>query len=230
MPSGVQIAAWTAMGLGAVLIFSLLLRGGQALWRRFQPVNVWARYAEEASPYRRRRGRALGCLGVALWLLAGVGLAGAGWGLLTLDKALGAYAPLPSDGVAAGLRCWPGASEPPGTMGCQLTVESPVYSDTLSLRGSRWGLEGEVLVWDPRLEPFGLRSGFRLLRVVGLGLEGEPLDQVLLPGSSGGVDVRWLRPAGRWFFYQRQFLEGEAVPNRFYEVTVSRNGFALRSW
>ncbi len=230
MPTGVHLTAWTAIGLGAVLFFSLLVRGAQALLRRLQPMNVWARYAEESSPYRRRRGHTLGCLGALLLFVGGVLLLGAGWGLLALDRALEAYAPLPTDGVVASLRCWPGAEEPPGTMGCALTVEHPAYSETLSLRGSRWGLEAEVLVWDPALEQFGLRSGVRLIRVLGLSTDGETLDQALLPTSSGGLDARWLRPAGRLLFYQRQLLQGEVVPDRFYEVTVSRSGLAVRSW
>jgi hypothetical protein len=218
------------IGLGAVLLFSLLLRAGQALWRRLQPMNVWARYAEEASPYRRRRTRTLGCIGIFLWLAVALLLLGAGWGLLALDRALDSYAPLPADGVLATLQCWPGESDPPGTMGCLLTVEPLAYTQTLSLRGSRWGLDAEAIVWDRTLEQFGLRSGFRLIRVVGLGPEGEALDQAWLPFSGRGLDIRWLRPAGRLLFYQRQLVQGDVTPDRVYEVTVSRSGFALRSW
>jgi len=212
-----------------VLFLGLLGRALRAVVRRVQPVNVWARYAQESSPYRRRRGKAWGTLGVILLLLLSSLLAAAGWGLLSLEKAARAYAPFPSDAVAARVECVAGGDQVTGAMTCTLSMERPVYSETVRLRGEYWAVEGEVLAWHPNLERFGLPSGYRVLRLLGLGAEGQIVSEIALP-APGGLSAPVLRLGGRFVQARRQILSGEVARDRFYELTVSRAGFSLQEW
>jgi len=227
--SPLRVTAWVLIALGAVLFLSFLGRVGRASFRRIQPVNVWARYAQEASPYGRRRGRTWGAVGGILLLLLALLVAGAGWGLFCLERAARAYAPFPSDEVAGRVQCLPLGEGTSGAMTCTVSLERPAYSETVRLAGVRWGVEVEVLAWDPALERFGLSSGYRVLRLLGLGAEGQVTAEATLPAARGLSDAL-LRLGRRFVQVRRQTLSGQATSERFYELTVSRAGFSLREW
>ncbi|MBN1485117.1 MAG: hypothetical protein JXA37_10370 [Chloroflexia bacterium] len=230
--SPLRVTAWVLIALGGVLLLSLLWRLLQGIRSRFLPVNVWERYAQESSPYRYRSSGLWGCLGTLAILFLGLLLGGAGAGLLWVQQGLQDYAPLPEGEVVAQVRCRPAEVASGEAMSCTLSLMDPVYSDTLSLGGLRWGLQGELIAWKEPLEEFGLSSGYRLLRLEAYDPRGQLVDSVALPGSDGGLGqiLPWL---GRLEFLVRarqQVLSGEAAGNQFYELTVSRQGFSLREW
>lgn len=230
--SPLPITAWGLIALGGVLLLSLLGRLGQAFRRRFRPVNVWARYAQESSPHRRRRGGLWGCLSTFLLLLLALLSAGAGWSLLRLDMALQVYEPFPRENIAARIQCVPVDVQVSSTMTCSLSMESPVYSDTLILQGGRWGLHGEMVAWDSTLENLGLRSGYRLIQLESYDPQGRVVDVVALPstGTGLGTVLIWLDRYVPFVVVEQKVISGEAVAGQFYELIVSREGFALREW
>lgn len=228
--SALRLIAWGALVLGGILLLSQLGRVGLALWRRLQPLDVWARYAEESSPYRRRRARFWSWMGVILVLLLIVALGLFGWSLLRLEQRSQAYRPFPLDGVVARIQCHP-APETPRTMSCglQLGGQEPI---TYTLSGVRWGLEGEVLTWDPALERMGMRSGYRLVRLVGYDSAGQVLYFVDLADPDDGLGMWFALLDDRLPLVQarRQVASGEVAAGTFFELAVTRSGFSLQKW
>lgn len=230
--SPLRLAAWVLLALGGVLLLTLLWRIVRLLWQRFRPLNVWARYAEESSPFRRRRSAARAWLGGILLLLLGLLLGGAGWGLLQLEDAMQAYIPFPSDRVAAQVQCLPAKdAQAAAAMTCSLVVDDPAYTETVTLEGVRWGLEGELLVWDPALERYGLRSGYRLLRLIGYDAEEQIKEASEVPHAPG-LPLPLIQLGNRLPFVQahRVTVSDEVVADRFYELVISREGVSLREW
>ncbi len=228
--SALRLIAWGALVLGGILLLSQVGRAGLALWRRLQPLNVWARYNEESSPFRRRRTHFWPWLGTILVLLLAVALGLFGWGLLRLENRSQTYRLFPLDGVAARIQCRP-APETPRTMSCglQLGGQEPI---TYTLSGVRWGLEGEVLTWDPALERMGMHSGYRLVRLVGYDSAGQVLYFVDLADPDDGLGPWFTLLGSRWPLVQarRQVASGEASGGAFFELTVTRSGFSLQKW
>ncbi len=230
--SPIRLIAWGLVALGGILFLSLLLRPIQGLWRRFQPLNVWVRYAEEASPYPRRRRRTWRWLGTLFLLLLGVLLVAGGWVLMYLESASWTYLPFPPDERVARVQCIPAGEGSAFPTLCSLSLAgSPPYTATVS--GVQWTIEGEVLRWDAALEGLGLRSGYRLLRLVGYDGEGRVVEETALPSASGGLGDFFLRLGARWPFWQlsRQVLSSDSVKSGdFYELVVSPAGFSLKKW
>ncbi len=228
--SPIRLIAWGLFALGGLLFLSLLLRPIQSLWRRFQPLNVWVRYAEEASPYPRRR-RSWRWLGVLLLLFFCFLLVAGGWGLGYLEEASRTYLPFPHDELVARVHCFPAGEGSFPTL-CSLSlVGSPPYTTTVS--GLQWTIEGEVLRWDASLEGLGLRSGYRVLRLVGYDGEGRALEEKALPSASGGPGdfFLWLGDRLPFLRLSRQVLSSDAVESGdFYELVVSPAGFSLKKW
>jgi hypothetical protein len=117
-------------------------------------------------------------------------------------------------------------------MTCSLNLESPPLTETITLEGIRWGIEGEMLVWDPALEDFGLQSGYRVLHLLGYDASGQVTDHVGFSSSEGELDERFFRLANRAPFLQirRDTVYGGAVEDRFYDLIVSQSGFSVREW
>ncbi len=228
--SPIDLSAWFLIGLGGLLLLSLVIRLIRWLVRRFRPVSVWQRYTEEASPFRRRRRGGWTALGALLTLLFGALLIGLGWGGLRTRAALQVYRPFPQEETIGQVQCLP--DEAAGDrMTCTLRLTDPPLTETVVLPGARWGLEGEVWVWDPRLEELGFSSGYRLLHLVGYDQAGQVLAGAELPSAQGMED--WLLRLGAvapFVRVQRDTLYGEAADDRFYELSVSPDGFALREW
>lgn len=228
--SSLRLVAWGALALGGILLLSLALRLAQGMWRRMAPLNVWRRYAEEASPHRRRP-RQWGWLGgVAALLLAFLCL-GVGGALLYLEKTGAAYAPFPPDEHVAQVRCVP-EEEPAERMVCSLITGSPDSAASVTLSEAEWGLEAELLVWEPLGEQLGLRSGYRLLRYGEYDEAGSFSSPVLLSAESEGMG-EFLRRLGEFLpFYrvERVIFSEQASAQRFYELEVSRAGFSLLEW
>jgi len=228
----IRLIAWGLLALGGLLFLSLLLRPIQSLWRRFQPLNVWARYAEEASPYPRRRRSGWRWLGALLLLLFCFLLGGSGWLLLYLEEASRTYLAFPHDELVARARCLPAGEGSPFPTRCVLNlVGSPPYTATVS--ALQWSIEGEVLRWDSSLEGLGLRSGYRLLRLVGYDGEGRVVEEQALPSAPGGLGDFFLWLDARWPLFQlsRQVLSSDGVKSGdLYELVVSPAGFSLKKW
>ncbi|MGB9723011.1 MAG: hypothetical protein ACP5OO_09555 [Chloroflexia bacterium] len=230
--SPIRLIAWGLLALGVLLFLSLLARPIQSLWRRFQPLNVWVRYAEEASPYPRRRRRGWRRLGVLLLLLLGLLLIASGWGLMYLEAASRAYLPFPHDELVARVHCLPAGEGSPFPTLCSLNLVGPSpYTATVS--GLQWTVEGEVLRWDPSLEELGLRSGYRLLRLIGYDGEGRAIEETVLPAAPDGLGdfFLWLDARLPFFQLSRQVLSSDSVESGdFYELVVSPAGFSLKKW
>jgi hypothetical protein len=195
-----------------------------------QPLNVWSRYAEESSPFRRRRTAFWRGLGTLLVLFLALLFAAAGWLILFVEDRGQQYASFPVDEIVARVQCVP-AAQPASSMSCALTLkEQDPYTVTLS--GVRWGMTGEVLTWDPALERLGLQSGYRLLRLEGYDAGGAVVAVHDFPVTGKGLD--WLFPVlGERFPVvqaNRQVATGDAIVGTFYELTVSRAGFSLHKW
>ncbi len=229
--SSIRLIAWGLFVLGGLLFLSLLLRPIQSLWRRFQPLNVWVRYAEEASPYPRRR-KGWRWLGILLLLLLCFLLIASGWVLLYLEEGSQTYLPFPHDERVAQVQCFPAGEESAFPTLCSLNLVGPLpYTTTVS--GLQWTVEGEVLRWDASLEGLGLRSGYRLLRLVGYDGEGRAVEEKTFPSASGGLGDFFLWLDARWPFLQlsRQILSSDSVKSGdFYELVVSPAGFSLKKW
>ncbi len=241
--SPLNLVAWGLLFLGGILWLSLLFRIVQMILQQARPINVWARYAEEYSPYRRRRSNAWGWLAAVLLMIAGLVLVASGWGLLRLVQATAAYTPLAEDEVAARLQCTPlfppaegDESEPAVVTStaavCALSIGNQSTPYTLTVQSGHWGIEGEVLVWSPALERFGLRSGYRLLRLASYDDQGQVVAQTALLSSPGGLGSTLNFLDNRFPFVQasNQAARGEATAETLYELAVSRSGFFLRQW
>lgn len=230
--SPIRLIAWGILALGGFLFLSLLARPIQSLWRRFQPLNVWVRYAEEASPYPRRRRRSWRWLGVLLLLLLCFLLIAGGWGLMYLEDASHTYLPFPHNEPIARIRCFPAGEGSTFPTLCSLNlVGPPPYTATVS--GLQWTIEGEVLRWDASLEGLGLQSGYRLLRLVGYDSEGQVTGETTLPSVPGGLGNFFLWLDARLPFLQlsRQVLSSDSVKSGdLYELVVSPAGFSLEKW
>lgn len=230
--SPIRLIAWGTLALGGLLFLSLLARPIQSLWRRFQPLNVWVRYAEEASPYPRRRRRSWRWLGTLLVLFLCFFLVAGGWGLMYLEDASQTYLPFPHDELVARVRCLPAGEGSAFPTLCALSLAgSPPYTATVP--GLQWTVEGEVLRWDASLEGLGLRSGYRLLRLVGYDGEGRAIEETALPSATGGLGDFFLWLDARLPFLQlsRQILSSDSVKSGdFYELVVSPAGFSLKKW
>lgn len=225
--SPLRLVAWGLLALGGLLWIALLVRLIQTIWQRFQPLNVWARYAQEASPFRRRRQPTWGCLGLLVLLLLGTVLVGAGAGLLLLESATREYAPLPAEGaVVARVQCGPAGE----SAACTLRLEGNTapYSDTI--HGSRWEIVGEVVIWDTALEKFGLRSGYRLLRMVGRDAQDQIVQDIALPDASNGWGelASWLDNRLPFVQVRREVASGTITEKTLYDLRVSRAGFLLQ--
>ncbi len=215
--------------LGGLVLLLLLGRAVVAIWQRFQPLNVWARYAEESSPFRRRR-RSWGWVRTVLLLLL-VLLLGAASGLLFyLDSAGQAYAPFVPDTVAARVQCATAEAAAGGPVSCALTLMGAGGPFTTTVQGVRWAIEGEALVWDERLEGFGLRSGYRLLRLVGYDEAGRVMVDRTLPAAGGGLGglFPWLDSRFPFVRALQQEAAGEVSAGTLYELTPARSGFVLK--
>lgn len=228
--SVLRMIGWGLIVLGGILLLSLLWRAFVGLWRRLQPLNVWSRYAEEASPFRRRRVAFWGWVGGGLIFLLALILGAAGWLVLFVEDHAAGYTPFPADEVVARVECL-AVEQASGTMSCGLTLQEqqPV---TVTLAGVRWGLEGEVLTWDPALERLGLRSGYRLLRLVGYDTAGRVGGSYLIPTADEGLGIvfGWIDSRLPLVQARQQTATGDAAVGTFYELTVARPGFALRKW
>ncbi len=241
--SPLNLVAWGLLLLGGILWLSLLFRVVQAVWQQARPINVWARYAEEYSPYRRRRSSAWRWLSALLLLCGGLVLVAGGWGLLRLTQVTATYTPLAEDEAAARLQCTPlfpptmgDESEPAAITStaavCSLTIGSQTTPFTLTVQSGHWGIEGEVLVWSPALERFGLRSGYRLLRLASYDDQGQVVAATAPLSPPGGLGAALNLLGGRFPFVQasNQVARGEAAAETLYELAVSRSGFFLRQW
>jgi hypothetical protein len=221
-----------------VILISQTVRAIRVVWHRFRPLNVWARYAQEASPYRRRPGRTWGVLASILAVIASLVLVGIGGGLLYLEKASRAYTSFPSEEatasgkVIAQVQCLPGADEADMVLSCTLVVDNQPDSVSATIEGVRWDLEAEVLIWTPALERFGLHSGYRLLRLVAYGPAGQVTAEIDLPTTGGGLGsvIPWLEGRFRFVQARQEIVSGETSSDTFYEINVSRSGFSLQQW
>jgi hypothetical protein len=220
---------WGLLALGGILLLSLVWRATLGLWRRLQPLNVWVRYAEEASPFRRRR-QIWGGVGIVVVLLLSLCLGVAGGAALYVENRGVAYVPFPVDEVVARVQCLP-VEQVSGTMSCTLTLkEQAPY--VVTLEGVRWGMEGEVLTWDPAWERLGLRSGYRLLRLVSYDAAGRIVatHNLSTAGAGLGFLFSWLDSRFPMVAAREEVAVGDVVVGTFYELTVTRAGFALRKW
>lgn len=228
--SVLRLIGWGGVALGAILLLSLLGRAGLRLWQRMQPLNVWVRYAEESSPFRRRRTAFWRVVGTLFTLLLALLFAAAGWLILFAEQRGQHYAAFPVDEIVARVQCVP-AAQPVSSMSCALTLnkQSPY---TVTLAGVRWGITGEVLAWDPALERLGMRSGYRLLRLEGYDAGGAVVAVHEFPTTGKGLD--WLFPvlSDRFLVVRanRQVATGDVIVGTFYELTVTRAGFSLYKW
>ena len=221
-----RVVVWGLLALGGLLWIALLVRLIQTIWQHFQPLNVWARYAEESSPYRRRRRPAWGCLGFLLLVLAGALLIGSGAGLWMLEDATREYARLPAENaVVAQVQCGP-ADE---ALSCHLALLTASSPYTVTIQGVKWEIVGEVVVWNPALEGFGLRSGYRLLRLVSRDAQERIVQDIALPGASTGLGelVPWLDGHFPFVLARREAASGVAAEQVRYDLRVSRAGFSL---
>jgi hypothetical protein len=228
--SVLRLIGWGGIALGAVILLSLFGQAGLRLWRRMQPLNVWARYAEESSPFRRRRTAFWRGVGTLFVLLLAVALAAFGWLVLFVEARGHEYTPFPADEIVARVQCVP-AEQPAGSMSCVLTLEeqSPF---TVTLAGVRWGITGEVLTWNPTIERLGLRSGYRLLRLEGYDTGGNVAAAYDLSLKGKGLDWLFAVLGSRLPFVQatRQLAAGDVIVGTFYELKVTRAGFAMNMW
>jgi hypothetical protein len=228
--SVLRLIGWGGIALGGILLLSLLGRGGLRLWRRMQPLKVWARYAEESSPFRRRRTAFWRGLGTLLILLLAVLFGAAGGLVLFVEERAQDYTLFPVDEIVARVQCVP-VEQPIGSMSCALALEEQ-EPFTVTLAGVRWGITGEVIAWDPALERLGVRSGYRLLRLEGYDAGGTIVAVHDFPVAGKGLD--WLfnvldsrLPVVR---ANRQVATGDVIVGTFYELTVTRAGFSLHKW
>lgn len=223
----VRLLAWGLFVLGGLLWMALLTRLVQGIWQLFQPLNVWARYAQESSPYRRRRGRGGGIVASLLLFFLGALLVGAGWGLLRLEIATQDYLAFPSaPGQVARVEC--GTASTPLT--CTLTLEGPLAPSAVTLRGVRWEITTEVLVWDPAWENFGLRSGYRLLSLVGRDAQGRIVQEMDLSGAAVGLGelAPWMGNRLPFVQARREMAAGAAEAGTLYQLYVSPAGFSVQ--
>ena len=227
--SVLRMISWGLLILGGILLLSLAWRAALGVWRRLQPLNVWTRYAEEASPFRRRR-QIWGGVGVLVTLLLALGLGALGGLALYVENRGTAYVPFPTDELVARVQCLP-VEEASGTMSCTLTLREQTPT-TVILEGVRWGLEGEVLTWDPAWERLGLRSGYRLVRLVSYDAAGRIVAAHDLPTTGAGLGFlfAWLDRRFPMVQARLQMAAGDVVAGTFYELAVTRAGFALRKW
>ncbi len=230
--SPVHATAWGLIALGGVVLLFLLGRLLQSIWRRVQPLNVWVRYAEEASPYRRRRIRNWSWLGTLFLLLLALVLVGAGGGLLWLGNAVQGYQPFSPDTVVARLRCSSMEEGSDEAMTCSMALNTSSGPYTVTVQGARWEIQGETLVWDPALERFGLRSGYRLLHLVMYDAGGRVLASQELPTPAGGLGsfLPWLDSRFPFVQARLEVASGEAIAETLYELSASRAGFSLKKW
>lgn len=228
--SVLRLIGWGGIALGAILLLSMFGRTGLRLWRRMQPLNVWTRYAEESSPFRRRRTAFWRALGTLFLLLLAVLFAAAGWLVLFVEERGQQYTPFPVDEIVARVDCVP-AEQTGSSMDCTLTLKKQVPY-TVTLAGVRWGITGEVLTWDPALERLGLQSGYRLLHLEGYDAGGAVVAVHTFPMTGQGLG--WLFPvlSNRVPVVQanRQIATGDVIVGTFYELTVTRAGFSLHKW
>jgi hypothetical protein len=229
MLTPLQLTAWGLVVLGGLLLLLVLGRAITVVWQRLQPLNVWARYSEESSPFRRRR-RSWGWVGTLTLLLLGLLLAGAGGGLLALQGAMQVYAPLALDTVAARVQCASAEQAGGGPVSCVLALNGATGPFTTTVQGVRWAIEGEALVWDEGLERFGLRSGYRLVRLVTYDAAGRATIDRSLPAAEGGLGDLFSWLDGRFSFVQalKEKADGEVTAGALYELTISRSGFTLQ--
>lgn len=228
--SVLRLIGWGGIALGGVVLLSLFGRAGLRLWRRMQPLNVWVRYAEESSPFRQRRTAFWRGLGNLVVLLLALAFGVAGWLVLFVEERTQDYTPFPVDEIAARVQCVP-EEQPIGSMSCALALkeQTPI---TVTLAGVRWGLTGEVVAWDPALERLGVRSGYRLLRLEGYDAGGAVESVHEFPVAGKGLDWFFVVVGSRFPLVQanRQVATGDVIVGTFYELTVTRAGFALHKW
>lgn len=225
-----RLIGWAGVALGSIILLSLLGQIGLRLWRRMQPLNVWARYAEESSPFRRRRTAFWRGVGILLLVLLALAFGVAGGLVLFIEERGQDYTPFPVDEIVARVACVP-AEQPLGAMSCTMALQEQVPY-TVTLTGVRWGLTGEVLAWSPALERLGMRSGYRLLRLEGYNAGGTVVAVHDFPVSGPGLDWLFALLGQRFPLVraQRQVAAGDVVVGTFYELTVTRAGFALHKW
>jgi hypothetical protein len=230
--SPLDLVAWALIALGGLLLLFLLGRLIRGITRRFQPLNVWNRYAEESSPFRRRRRGGWVFLTTLLVVLLSAVLVSAGWGLFRLQEILQAYSPFPEDQLAGRVQCSPAEGTVTGVMTCSLNLESPSFTETVTLEGIRWGVEGEMLVWSPTFESLGLRSGYRVLHLLGYDAAGQVTGHIVFPSSQGDLAESLLRLAnvGPFLQVRRDTVYGEVVEDKFYDLIVSQTGFSVQEW
>lgn len=230
--SPLRLTAWAVLALGSIVLLSQIWRAARAIRQRVRPVSVWARYAQEASPYRRRPSRTWGVLGTILTVLVAVVLVAIGGGLLFLEVAVRAYTPFPLDETIAQVQCVPGVDEANSVPSCLLEIYSATGPYSSTIEGVRWELEGEVLVWAPALERFGFRSGYRLLRLAGYSPAGQVGAKLDLPSGGRGLGALfpWVDERFRFVQARRELISGEASAETLFEISVSRSGFSLQQW